>query len=71
MNKIISFLKKEAVLVVALLLALVSTIAVGPSKNTYSSIDLNTLLLLFSLMCVMQAFSKIGFFLGKSGALWA
>lgn len=62
MTSIKAFLKKEIVLVVAVLLALVSTIACGPSVYTYSSIDLNTLLLLFSLMCVMQAFSKIGFF---------
>ncbi|MCQ2576984.1 MAG: anion permease [Treponema sp.] len=62
MTSIKAFLKKEIVLVVAVFLAVVSTIACGPSVYTYSSIDLNTLLLLFSLMCVMQAFSKIGFF---------
>lgn len=62
MNRLIAFVKKEVVLIVALLLALLSTLIIGPSKNTYSSIDLNTLMLLFSLMCVMQAFSSIGFF---------
>lgn len=62
LTSIKAFLKKEIVLVVAVLLALLSTIFCGPSVYTYSSIDLNTLLLLFSLMCVMQAFSKIGFF---------
>lgn len=61
-SKIISFIKKETVLSVAWTLAFLSTIFVHPSKEYFSYIDFNTLILLFCLMTVMAAFMKLGAF---------
>lgn len=62
MNKFISFIKKESVLVVAFVLAIASVFLVAPDKEYLSYIDFRTLSLLFCLMAVMAGFSKAGFF---------
>ena len=62
MKSIIAFIKKETVLSVAWILALVSAFMVPPSKNYMDYIDFNTLFLLFCLMCVMASFKKLGAF---------
>ena len=62
MKSIIAFIKKETVLSVAWILALVSAFMVPPSKNYMGYIDFNTLFLLFCLMCVMASFKKLGAF---------
>jgi len=62
MKGIISFIKKETVLSVALLLAVVSAFFVTPDKEYVDYIDFRTLGILFCLMAVMAGFSKIGLF---------
>ncbi len=58
--KFLNFLKKEIVLCVAVLLAIVSVCIIRPGVNVVlSSIDFRVLALLFSLMIVIQAFSSI------------
>lgn len=62
MNKVIGFFKKEAVLCVALLLALLSACVVLPDREYAGYIDLRTLAILFCLMCVMAGLQKTGVF---------
>ncbi len=62
MNKIISFIKKEVVLCVSVLLAIVSMFFVAPNANYISYIDFKTLALLFCLMAVMAGLKKAGVF---------
>ena len=62
MNKVICFFKKEAVLCVALLLALLSACVVLPDREYAGYIDLRTLDILFCLMCVMAGLQKTGVF---------
>lgn len=66
--KIINYLRKDAVLCVALLLAAVSMLFVTPDKEYASYIDADTLLLLFALMSVMAGLRNCSFFrfIGKS-----
>ena len=59
----IGFFKRETVLCIAIVLALVSAIFVPPSPAYASYIDWDTLALLFSLMAVMKGFQKVGVFL--------
>lgn len=61
-SKAIGFLKSEAVLSAAVILAAVSAFFVPPSTEYIQYIDWNTLALLFSLMAVMSGFQKIGAF---------
>ncbi len=61
-NMIVNFIKKETVLTIALLLAVVSMAVVPPSAAYADYIDWNTLLLLFSLMSVVAGFQKLGVF---------
>ena len=69
MKKIVQILKSETVLVVAWILAIISTFFVHPSKEYISYIDFKTLGLLLSLMFVTaglqecRVFEKIGDFL--------
>ena len=57
------FVKKQVVLVVAWILAIISTIIVRPSiKEIFSSIDFRSLAILFSLMAVVQCFALNGVF---------
>lgn len=59
---IIAFIKKEMILTIAVLLAVVSMFIVPPSAAYADYIDFNTLLLLFSLMAVVAGFQKLGLF---------
>ena len=56
------FFKKEAVLCIALLLAVVSAFFVPPSAEYIGYIDWDTLALLFGLMAVMQGYRRAGLF---------
>lgn len=62
MNKIINFIKKEAVLVVSLLLCVVSMLFVSPRKEYIDYIDIRTLVLLFCLMAIMAGLKQLGVF---------
>lgn len=62
MKSILRFCKEEAVLCVALLLAVVSSFIVLPDREYISYIDFHTLAILFCLMCVMAGLQKIGVF---------
>ncbi len=60
MEKIAGFIKKEAVLCIALLLALISTFVIPPDREYVGYIDFRTLAILLSLMSVMARLQKIG-----------
>lgn len=62
MQAIIEFFKKETVLTIALLLAVVSAFFVVPDQNYWLYIDYRTLALLFCLMIIMVAYQKMGLF---------
>lgn len=77
MQKLKDFLKKEVVLVVAVVLAVVSMFAVTPDKEYIDYIDFSTLSILFSLMAVMAGLQTAGVFreiaealLGKVRKVW-
>ncbi len=61
MKNIISFIKKESVLTISLVLAAVSSLFVF-GTDLLSFIDFKTLALLFCLMAVMAGFSSLGLF---------
>lgn len=60
--KVLSFFKKEIVLTIALVLAIVSAFFVPPDLTYLSYIDLHTLAVLFCLMAVMAGLQKCGVF---------
>lgn len=62
MDKISSFIKKDPVLLISGLLAVVSAFFVPPDVSYLSYIDFRVLALLFCLMCVMNGFQEIGLF---------
>lgn len=62
MKKILTILKKDAILCISLLLAIVSSIIMQPGEDLISYVDWNTLFLLFSLMAVMAGYKKLGLF---------
>jgi Na+/H+ antiporter NhaD/arsenite permease-like protein len=62
MNRIKEFVKKEAVLTVAIFLAVISMFFVHPDKEYIGYIDFRTLGILFMLMVVVAGFSKLGIF---------
>ena len=62
MKKIISFIKKETVLVISGVLAIISMFAVTLNIGYIDYIDFRTLALLLSLMAVMAGLSEIGVF---------
>lgn len=66
--KLLNFLKKDPVLCVAIVLAIVSMFIVTPDAGYKDYIDFNTLLMLFALMCVMGGLRSLGFFrlIGKT-----
>jgi len=77
MNKILNFLKTQAVLVVAWILAIVSAFFVHPDSQYIKYIDWRSLGILWSLMAIMAAlringvFEQIGsWLLGKVKRLW-
>ncbi len=77
MQDLKDFLKKEVVLVVAVVLAIVSMLVVPPDKEYVDYIDFSTLSILFSLMAVMAGLQTIGVFreiaerlLGRVKRVW-
>lgn len=62
MRKIQQFVKKEVVLCVALVLAVLSSFLVRPDKEYAGYIDYRTLGILFCLMCVMSGLQEQGVF---------
>lgn len=77
MKRIIDFIKKETVLTVAWLLAIVSAFVIPPSKSYISYIDFRSLGILWSLMVVMQGLKENGVFetiglhlLNKTKKVW-
>ena len=68
-TKIISFIKKETVLCISAILAVISMFFVPPSAEYVSYIDFRTLVLLFCLMAVMSGFRKIGLFSALANSL--
>ena len=62
MKKIVEFLKKETVLSVALILAVISMFIVLPDTEYVGYIDFRTLSILFCLMAVMVGMQEIGLF---------
>lgn len=77
MKAVLNFLKKQVVLVVAWILAIISAFFVHPGKEYLAYIDWRSLGILWSLMAVMAAFRINGVFeaigkwlLGKVHKLW-
>lgn len=62
MNKIIDFLKRETVLVIAVSLAFISCFFVTPSLKYIEYIDFKVLVCLFCLMLVVSGFRKLKIF---------
>lgn len=69
MNKIINFVKKETVLTVSGILALISMLIVPPSAAYIEYIGFRTLSLLLCLMTVMAGLSELGIFSALADAL--
>ena len=61
-EKVRDFMKKEAVLCIALGLAILSVFWQPVDKNYFGYIDWNTLMLLFCLMAAMAGFQRLGIF---------
>lgn len=68
-DKIAEFVKKEMVLCVALVLAVISAFWIPPDGEYFSYIDFRTLAILFCLMGVMAGFQHIGMFQWVAGKL--
>lgn len=62
MQKIKDFIKKEVVLTVAVVLAIVSMLVIPPDKEYIGYIDFKTLSILFCLMAVMAGLQEVGVF---------
>lgn len=62
LSAVLNFMKREVVLCVAILLAVVSAFFVPPSMEYFGYIDWDTLALLFGLMSVMKGFQRAGLF---------
>lgn len=61
-DKIIAFVKKETVLTIAWILAVISAFFIKPGIDYIGYIDFRSLGILWSLMIIMQGLSKMGFF---------
>lgn len=59
-KNIIAYMKKEIVLSIAVILAIISMFFVHPDQKYLSYIDLRTLAILFSLMAIVAGFKKLG-----------
>lgn len=66
---VLHFFKREAVLCIALLLAVVSAFFVPPSTEYIGYVDWDTLALLFGLMAVMKGYQRAGLFSLLAGKL--
>ena len=62
MKRILTYLKHEVVLTVALVAALASFLLVPPGAHTLAGIDTTTLLMLFALMTIVAGFRHMGAF---------
>lgn len=62
MKTIFSFIKRESVLFIAVVLAIFSMFVVTPDEQYISYIDFRTLAILFSLMAIVSGFKKLGIF---------
>ena len=62
MRKLLDWCKKEVVLTIAILLAVISAFLIHPDKEYTTYIDFRTLAILFCLMAVMAGLQKIGLF---------
>lgn len=62
MNRFVAFIKKETVLTIALVLAIISMFFVTPNRGYIEYIDWRTLGILLSLMIIMEGFKRTGFF---------
>lgn len=62
MKTIFSFIKRESVLFIAVVLAIFSMFVVTPDEQYISYIDFRTLAILFSLMAIVSGFRKLGIF---------
>ena len=71
MSAVWNWLKKEAVLAIAALCALVSALFVPPSPAYVDYLDLRVLCLLFCLMVVVAGFRSLGVFPCWPNACWA
>lgn len=60
MNRVVEFMKKDAVLCAALILAVRSMLAVPPDSAYLDYVELKTLATLFCLMSVMAGLQKLG-----------
>lgn len=60
-NSLISILKKETVLSIAVILAMISMFAVHPDKRYLEYIDFRTICILFALMVIVAAFKSVDF----------
>ena len=69
MQKIIAFLKNEAVLAVALAAACLSMLIIPPDAAYVSYVDFDVLMLLFSLMAVVSGLKRCGVMDRVCGAL--
>ena len=61
-RKLVEFIKKETVLTVAILLAVLSAVMIPPDGDYVGYIDFRTLSILFCLMTVMAGLQKLGVF---------
>lgn len=68
-KKLCVFIKKETVLTVAIVLAVISAVLVVPDKEYAGYIDFRTLSILFCLMAVMAGLQKLGVFRKVAGML--
>lgn len=62
MNRVIDFVKKEIVLIISFVLAIISMLFVPPSERYIDYIDRRTLGLLFCLMTIMAGLNRLGLF---------
>ena len=69
LKKCFSYIRKEVVLSVSVLLAVASCFFVAPDKEYLSYIDWNTLALLFSLMAVIKGLQEADFFVCMAGSM--
>lgn len=69
MRRITEFMKKEIVLVVATILAVISCFVVTPDKEYIEYMDFRTLAILFCLMAIVAGFMQLGVFELLAGTL--
>lgn len=68
-NQIKKLMKKDPVMVVAWILAIISMFIVAPDKKYVGYVDVRTLVILFCLMCVVAGFKELDVFDSIGGKL--